>query len=209
MMSHRHAADDPVPSAAVASDPVLAAAYDAVMDLGLRRTTLSEVARRAGVSRMTVYRRYDDLHRLFAALLAAEIGSVFAAAERRASKRRTVRARTVAAVADATYGIAVHPLLGRVLELDPEELLPLVVDRFGSTQALALGELEGWLRAGQRPGGDGSVRVGDPALMALAVLVTVQGFVFSSRVVGAVDERAFDEVAVLVDRYLAPTGRSS
>ena len=46
---------------APALDPLLAATRDCVMDVGLKRTTLADVARRAGVSRMTVYRQYGDL----------------------------------------------------------------------------------------------------------------------------------------------------
>ena len=36
---------------------VLDAARACVLDVGVRRTTLSDVARRAGVSRMSLYRR--------------------------------------------------------------------------------------------------------------------------------------------------------
>ncbi len=41
-------------------DQILDAARSCVLDFGLRRTTLAEVARRAGVSRPTVYRRWPD-----------------------------------------------------------------------------------------------------------------------------------------------------
>ena len=64
MPSERHSA--PVPT-----DPVLRAMHDCVMDVGLRRTTLADVARRAGVSRMTVYRQFDDLSGILSALLTA------------------------------------------------------------------------------------------------------------------------------------------
>ena len=37
-------------------DPVLGAAHEAILEIGLGRLTLAEVARRAGVSRMTVSR---------------------------------------------------------------------------------------------------------------------------------------------------------
>ena len=206
-MSQRHTAR--TSSAAVLpppgrlDDPLLAAAYEAVMDVGVRRTTMSEVSRRAGVSRMTVYRRYDDLHRLLAALLTAELTAIAAAVGEQVATLPTARARLVAATAATTRAVADHPLLRRVLELDPEELLPLVVDRLGSTQRVVLARLEDGIAEGQhRSGGDGSVRGGDPSLLALTVLVTAQSFVFSGRVVRATDPRAYDELALLVDRYL-------
>ena len=185
-------------------DPVLAAAYECVMDLGLRRTTLSEVARRAGVSRMTLYRRYDDLHRLLAALLEAELGGIITAVTASVAGLPSARSRVVSAVATTTRAVAAHPLLIRVLELDPEELVPLMVDRFGSTQRAVRVLLEQLVAAGQSSrDGDGTVREGDPALLALTVLVAAQGFVFSARVVHGADTRAYEELALLVDGYLA------
>jgi AcrR family transcriptional regulator len=39
------------------TEAILDATRASVLDFGIRRTTLTDVARRAGVSRMTVYRR--------------------------------------------------------------------------------------------------------------------------------------------------------
>ena len=49
------------------TDAILDAARASVAQFGIRRTTLSDVARLAGVSRMTVYRRYPDLPALIRA----------------------------------------------------------------------------------------------------------------------------------------------
>ena len=40
-----------------ADDPVLDSARACVLAVGVRRTTMTDIARRAGVSRMTLYRR--------------------------------------------------------------------------------------------------------------------------------------------------------
>ena len=48
---------------------ILDATRACVVDFGVRRTTLTEVARRAGVSRPTVYRRWPDTGSLIAELL--------------------------------------------------------------------------------------------------------------------------------------------
>src|ERR671938_53426 len=61
-------------------DPVLDAAHACVLAVGVRRTTFSDVARRAGVSRMTLYRRYPDLEALLSALMTYEFGALVAAA---------------------------------------------------------------------------------------------------------------------------------
>src|SRR5689334_17058960 len=63
-----------------AADPVLDAARACVLAVGVRRTTFSDVARRAGVSRMTLYRRYPDLEALLSALMTYEFGAIVAAA---------------------------------------------------------------------------------------------------------------------------------
>jgi hypothetical protein len=57
-----------------ADDGVLDAARTCVMAVGVRRTTFSDVARRAGVSRMTLYRRFPDLETLLSALMTREFG---------------------------------------------------------------------------------------------------------------------------------------
>ena len=54
------------------NDAVLDAVRDCVLAVGVRRTTLADVARRAGVSRMTLYRRWPDLRALVGDLMTRE-----------------------------------------------------------------------------------------------------------------------------------------
>ena len=68
MTSLRH--NDSSKTAAV--DAYLDAARDCILDLGWRRTTLTEVARRAGVSRMTIYRSWPDMPQLLGDLMTRE-----------------------------------------------------------------------------------------------------------------------------------------
>jgi AcrR family transcriptional regulator len=183
------------------TDPLLAAAHECVMDVGLRRTTLADVARRAGVSRMTVYRQWGDLEAIVSALLTSELVGLVDACSAEVAALPTARERLVEAAALVTERVVHDPLYRRVLDLDPELLLPLVVDRFGSTQRAVVEVVAEQVRQGQA---DGSVRPGDPGLLATCVLLTAQSFVFSARVVEA-DHKADDvggELRRLVDGYL-------
>ena len=54
-------------------DRILAAAADCVLAFGVDRVTLAEIARRARVSRPTVYRRWPDTGSVLAALLTSRI----------------------------------------------------------------------------------------------------------------------------------------
>src|SRR3954451_7098805 len=159
---------------------ILRAAAEEVAALGLRRTTLTDVARGAGVSRMTVYREYGDAAALFRALLTESIGEVVFGAEADVRHLSTVGERIVEGVALTVERLAEHPMMRRVLELDPELLLPFVVDRFGSGQRLAPDHLPSPLAGGV---GDGSIRTlaRDPA--ARLILLTAQSVVFSTRIV--------------------------
>lgn len=185
----------------IVDDPVLVAARACMLDVGLRRTTIADIARRAGLSRMTVYRQYGDLSAIVGALLTTELVALIDAAGDEVAGLGTGRERLVAAAGLVVERLAVHPLWCRVLDLDPELLLPLVVDRFGATQKAAIEVVAEQVRQGQA---DGSVRDGDPALLATCLLLTAQSFVFSARIIAAdhTQDSTARELRRLLDGYL-------
>ncbi len=183
---------------------ILRAAAEEVAAVGLRRTSLTDVARRAGVSRMTVYREYGDAPTLWRSLLTAEIGEVVSQADQVAlAAAGNGRERLVGAVVEAVTRLADHPLVTRVLELDPELILPFVVDRLGSGQQLAAERLREMLQAGID---DGSVAPRDVDAAAHLLLLLAQSLVFSARVApGGSDDRAvLVELRRMLDGYLSP-----
>lgn len=185
------------------ADPLLAAVRASVLEIGLRRTTLADVARRAGVSRMTAYRQYGDRDALVAALLTSELVGAMRVATAQAAALPTARGRLVEAAARLVEAIVGNAVYRRILELDPELLLPLMVDRFGSTQRAAIDAAAEQIRDGRR---DGSVRRGPSApAMAAHLVVALQAFVFSARVLEADTPRTVTarEVRALADGYLA------
>lgn len=203
MASQCHTTERNGVSPSTTTDPVLAAARAAILDLGLRRTTVAEIARRAGMSRMTVYRQHGDLDAIVSRLLTDELTAELLRVQAAVGTQPNARACAAETTARTVAAIATHPLLLRVLDVDPEVLLPLIVDRVGSTQRQALAVLEGLLREGQR---DGSIRPLDPALAASVIGATAQSFVFSHRVLARTHPAAelHRELALLVDAYLAP-----
>src|SRR5690348_15000682 len=167
-MSQRHMLGVEVPA-----PDVLGAARECILAVGVRRTTLSDVARRAGVSRMTLYRRFGDLEALLSALMTREFGHLIAAAREHAATEPTTRERVVATVVHGAQALAEDPLFGRLLDLDPELLLPYVTVRLGGVQRLAVAGTTEDLTAGA---GDGSVRTDvAPAVLAAAIELMVRG----------------------------------
>jgi AcrR family transcriptional regulator len=159
----------------------LDAARACILDVGWRRTTLTEVARRAGVSRMTIYRAWPDMPSVLGDLMTREWGEVVARAVTEADaalgKRATAADRIVAEVVGTTRALRENELFLRIVELDPELLLPYLLTRRGRSQE-AIAELTaGRLREGQQ---DGSVRAGDPVAIARTLLLATHGFVLSA-----------------------------
>src|ERR671927_986256 len=94
-------------------DPVLDAARACVLAVGVRRTTFSDVARRAGVSRMTLYRRFPDLETLLSSLMTWEFGRVVDEARSTAADG-SCRERAVAMVTTAARRLHEDPLFARL-----------------------------------------------------------------------------------------------
>jgi len=206
MMSQRHNSD--LADAGVGGlsrdipQPILDATRASVLAVGVRRTTLTDVARRAGVSRMTVYRLVPDVTSLILEVMSREFAELFAAAESDARRRRTARARIAATTVSVVRRLHDAPLFHRVLDVDPELLLPYLTDRLGTTQRIAMGHIRRMLADGQA---DGSVRRGDLDTMALTLVLMVTPFVVSARMLDDVGaEPLLAELERIVDAALRP-----
>jgi len=189
-------------------DAYLDAARACILDVGWRRTTLTEVARRAGVSRMTIYRTWPDMAAVLGDLMTREWGEVAvvaaAAADGSLAADATVADHLVAVVVATARALRDNELFVRIVELDPELLLPYLLTRPGRSQQ-AIAELTAArIRAGQA---DGSVRAGDPVAMSRALLLAAHGFVLSVHTMvddDVTEEALDDELAELVRRAVAP-----
>lgn len=181
------------------TNAILDAARQSVLDFGVRRTTLSDVARRAGVSRMTVYRRYPDVRSLLRELMTREFGSLFDEVAAR-SQGLEARRRLVTSLVTIVCELREHALFKKVAAAEPELLLPYVVQRLGDTQRVGLGLARGMIVAGQA---EGSIRAGDPDLIAHGLLLVTQSFVFSAGLEGGPPaERMLEELERLLDGAL-------
>ena len=185
-------------------DSYLDAARDCLLDVGWRRTTLTEVARRAGVSRMTIYRTWADMPTLLGDLMTREwsdlVQQVRAGLHVEADPLTMIRKDVVGLV----RLLRQNELFVRIVELDPELILPYLFARRGRSQDAVLAILESTIRDGQR---QGAMRKGDPTLLARTILLAAHGFVLSAQTMvdDQVTHAGLDrELGRLVERVLAP-----
>lgn len=198
MTSHRHNSE----SENGPRDGYLDAARECILDVGWRRTTLTEVARRAGVSRMTIYRAWSDMPALLGDLMTREwtglvAGQVDLAGEATPVRIADAMAATVEALRD-------NELFTRIVELDPELILPYLLSRRGRSQELIIGVLAAAVTEGQRRG---TIRDGDAVAIARGLVLAAHGFVLSAHTMldDTVDNTALDaEFHTLIVRSLQP-----
>ncbi|MFD9895915.1 TetR/AcrR family transcriptional regulator [Amycolatopsis sp. NPDC059027] len=187
----------------VPDDVLMDAARQCVLAVGVRRTTLAEIARTAGVSRMTVYRRFPDVRSVLSALMTREFGGLLRHAGEQGSGAKNSRERLVLIAVSGIRSLAGDPLFRTLLDVDPELLLPYIVERLGRTQRFAEKVVHQLLAAGHR---DGSIRRANVGAQARSVLLLVQSFAFSLRPATTDIEEAalMAEFAHVLDASLRP-----
>jgi AcrR family transcriptional regulator len=186
----------------MADDPILDAAQAQVMAVGVKRTTLTDIAARAGVSRMTVYRRYPDVRTVLQSLMTREFAALIEQATAEAGDAADGRERAVRTAVHGAELLAAHPLFLRLLDVDPELLLPYITERVGAFQALVIDGLAARLSEAMQ---EGSVRRADPRRLAAAMELAMRGYVLSAHADAPEDERAHrEDLRAMLDAFLAP-----
>ncbi len=177
----------------------MAAAASCVSDFGVQRVTLAEIARRAGVSRPTVYRRWPDTRTILAALLTERITEAW----RDVSARRSGRAGVVARIVEVVQHVRSDELILTVFRSAPELAMVYIVDRLGTSQQIMIDAVADELRVAQA---DGSVRAGDPRQLAAMVLLIVQSVIQSGQIVEPIlgARGLATELTHALNGYLAP-----
>ncbi|MEV6430314.1 helix-turn-helix domain-containing protein [Nocardia sp. NPDC051463] len=199
------APDEPDTTLSATDLAILDAARDCVEEFGVRRTTLTEVARRARVSRPTVYRRWPDTGALVAELLVRELRAIVTATMPAVGPART---RLVRGIVTGAAAIRANPLFGKIFRTDTDLMLTYVFGRLGRNQRHLIDLFTTGIREGQQ---DSTIRDGDAEQMATMLLLIAQSAVQSAGTVAALlDGAALDaELTRAIDGYLVPPAGSA
>lgn len=186
-------------SEAPVGDRILDAAAACVLAYGIERVTLAEIARRAGVSRPTIYRRWPDTQSILAALLTSRVTRVLDDVSDTEIDRAALVARIVAVAGRLQH----DEIVMSVLHSAPELAMVYIAERLGTSQQILIDATAGQIKLAQE---HGSVRPGDPRRLAAMCLLITQSTVQSAQMVEPIlgaDDLA-DELTHALNGYLQP-----
>jgi AcrR family transcriptional regulator len=121
---------------------IVDAAFGAVERFGLSRFTMDDVARMAGVARQSVYRYFDSRDALIVALVFREEEAFIEGVREAHSRHEDLGDATAEAIMFCLRAAREHPLLDRLLESEPDALLPYLTTRGGGVIGRARAVIE-------------------------------------------------------------------
>ena len=142
----RRAVDAELPDDETAAR-ILGAAVEQAEDFGLRRFTMDGVARRVGVSRVTIYRYFPKKDQLVTALIMRELRRFLTRLDQVIEAEATSEAKLVQGVLFCLRYLREHGLLNRLLRTEPELILPYLTTKAGTVIAAARDWIAGLIKA--------------------------------------------------------------
>src|SRR6185437_10647119 len=97
----------PLAGNAIPEQQILDAAYELLLAVGMRRMSMADIARRAGVSRATLYRRWPNVQAVIGTLTTREFAAL--SADAFAADAPTGRAALVEGIVRIVRAVRVHP----------------------------------------------------------------------------------------------------
>ena len=185
------------------SERILDAARDLVAASGLRNLTMDDVAARAGVGRMTVYRRFSGRDRLIDALAIREVRRCLAELDAAVDTSDPIAEQIADGFAASLRLIREHPLLDRFARHEPETALEALNADGGTIFALSRAFTAGLIREAQDRGEVGPLDADQAAelLVRLGVsFVLIPGTALPLEDEGRAREVARRLIAPILDR---------
>ncbi|MGV9680314.1 TetR/AcrR family transcriptional regulator [Nocardia sp. NPDC003482] len=102
---------------------ILDAALSRFQEVGVKKTTIEDVARHAGVDRVTVYRRLGSRDDLVAAVVRREVGAVLAEIAGIPDRHDTLDGLVADIFVTVVTRWRAHPLVRRMLDIEPERVI--------------------------------------------------------------------------------------
>ena len=156
---------------------ILDAALAEVLTHGIRRTTASDIARRCGIARQTLYRYWPDAQSVFAALVTRELLAALPPLPGATAGLDAL----VEAVVEAADRMRRMPLVDRLRDTDPELFARYILDRLGTSQRAIHAELARAITTGRAADGFGEGRATHGAGRDGAAHRAVRGAVCAAR----------------------------
>jgi AcrR family transcriptional regulator len=125
---------------------ILRAALEQAELVGMRRSTMDDVARRSGVGRATLYRRFPTKTALTDAIVLAEARRFLEGSAQARSRAATLEDRMVYGTVFTVTFLREHRLLKQLLRTEPETILPSLTVDAGAIIDFATDYTVGWLR---------------------------------------------------------------
>ncbi|GIH03021.1 TetR family transcriptional regulator [Rhizocola hellebori] len=184
---------------------ILDAAYVQFSKMGILRSTMEDVARRAGVSRITVYRRFATKDALVEHVIRREFRRYFDQFLIDIEQADNAADRVVLGFVSSLRAIRGNPLIGGLIAAEPDLLLPSMINDGGQTLAAVRQFVAGQLRAEQRAGN--MAKDLDPNLVAeLMVRVSASFLTIPSQIIDLDDD---EQLAAVARQFLVPMLRSA
>ena len=105
-------------------EEILDAALDVFAKIGIRRATVDEIAQRAGLGRVTIYRRVGGKNEIVTAVLIRESQKLFEAVRAAAGRADNFSDRVVHSFATTIETVRTNAVWNRLLEIEPDTVLP-------------------------------------------------------------------------------------
>jgi AcrR family transcriptional regulator len=128
------------------TERILDAALGQFEDFGLRRSTMEDIARRCGLSRITIYRRFPKKENLIEAVVLRELRSFLGELESVGGHGISPEDRMIERLAFALLYLRGHALLRRLLRTEPEAILPSLTVSGGPVVDLAREHVAAFIR---------------------------------------------------------------
>lgn len=188
-----------VPEGDKTYEKILDAGLALFVEFGLRRTTMEDVATKAGIGRATAYRRFADKDQLIQVVILRECQRELTKIEADLRKIEGGLERVLESFVLAVTRAYQHPLLSRLMTSEPETILPMLTQRLWQMMGFFRIYLASLLDKVKK---DGAIRDQSSEMLAELMLRLMQSMVLSpDGVMNPADEASVRKVA---DLYLRP-----